>query len=260
MRLGGKTVLVTRQPEQAGELRGDIERRGGRAVLFPTVRILPPLSWSACDAALTVIDRFDGLVFTSPNAVRRFLDRAREQGIDSALMARRRVWAVGERTAEELTAHAIGVQPLPEQYTGASLAEHVAATATTGSRLLLPQGDLASEELAGRLRGSGLTVETVVVYRTTAPSGRDVGEIHAQLAAGRIDAVTFLSPSSARNFAALFQGESLAAVLSRAVVAVIGPVTRDALRELGVEPAVVAEVSTARGLVDALERYFEGSA
>ena len=259
MSLADKTVLVTRQPEQAGELCRDIERRGGRAVPFPTVLIVSPLSWSGCDGALAAIDRYDGILFTSPNAVRRFLDRAHERGVDSLLIGQRRVWAVGEKTADALQARGIGVQSLPEQFTGASLAEHVVATAAEGSQFLLPQGDLASEDLAARLRDAGFTVDAVVVYRTVAPSGRDVRDLRAQLAAGLIDAVTFLSPSSARNFVALFGGEPLAAVLRRAVVAVIGPVTQNALRELGVEPAVVAEVSTSGGLVDALERYFEGS-
>jgi uroporphyrinogen-III synthase len=259
MSLSGKTILLTRQPEQSGDLLRDIEDRGGCALLFPTIRIVPPESWSACDLALDRLASYDGFVFTSPNAVGRFLTRASERGVDLAALRTRPLWAVGEKTAGELRAHALEVEPLPEEYTGASLAARIRAKTVIPGRLLVPRGDLASEALPGELRGNGFAVDAVVVYRTVPPSGQDAGELRAKLRSGVIDVVTFFSPSAARNFAAVFRGDALASILSRSVVAVIGPVTRDAVRALGVEPAVVAERSTARGLVDAIEQHFTGS-
>jgi len=259
MSLSGKTVLLTRQPEQSGELLRGIEDRGGCALLFPTIRIVPPESWSACDLALERLTSYDGFVFTSPNAVDRFLKRAGERGVDLAPLRMRPLWAVGERTAGELRASALEAEPLPEEYTGASLAASIRAKTVVPGRLLVPRGDLASEALPGELRSSGFTVDAVVFYRTVPPSGQEAGEIRAKLMGGVIDVVTFFSPSAARNFAAVFQGDAFAWILSRSVVAVIGPVTRDAVRALGVEPAVVAGRSTAGGLIDAIEQYFTGS-
>ena len=101
-------------------------------------------------------------------------------------------------------------------------------------------------------------VEPVVVYRTVPPSQDDAGDLRSRLASGQIDVVTFFSPSAARNFAAAFAEEQFSSVLSRSVVAVIGPVTREAVRALGLEPAVVASVASSRGMVDAIEQHFAG--
>jgi len=259
MSLSGKTILLTRQPEQAGDLIRDIEDRGGHALLFPTIQVVPPESWSACDRALDNLDRYDGYVFTSSNAVTRFLRRAGERGIDLGPIRARPIWALGESTAATLAAHTLATEALPEAFTGTALARRIGQEGVAPGRLLVPQGDLASDELGSQLRASGWTVDAVVVYRTVVPSVLEAGEIRSQLSEGRVDVVTFFSPSAARNFAALVGGGSLASILSRVVVAVIGPTTRNAVRALGVEPAVVAELSTARGVLDAIEQHFAGS-
>ena len=259
MTLHGRTILLTRQPEQAEEILGEIEARGGRALLFPTIEIVPPESWLGCDHALDHLGGYDGFIFTSVNAVSGFLERAIQRGVGPAVIGPRPVWAVGERTAKELIARGVAPEALPETFTGSSVAQQIRALAQPPRRLLLPQGELAGDALARELSAGGITVETVVVYRTVPASGRDPGEIRSKLSAGEIDVVAFFSPSAARNFAALFVREALSAVLSRSIVAVIGPTTGNALRELGVEPTVVAERSTARGIIDAIDQHFAGS-
>ena len=259
MTLRGKTILLTRQPAQAGEILHEIQTRGGRALLLPTIEIVPPESWIACDRALDRLDTYDGFVFTSVNAVRWFLERASERGIDFDALGSRPVWAVGEKTAYELLSHGVKTEPLPDAFTGASLVDRIRGLALLPRRLLIPQGELAGDALSAELEAIGVTAETVVVYRTVPGTGQEAGEIRSQLSAGEIDVVIFFSPSAARNFAALFEGETLSDILSGCVVAVIGPTTRNALGELGVEPAVVAERSTVQGMVDAVEQYFSGS-
>lgn len=59
--------------------------------------------------------------------------------------------------------------------------------------------------------------------------------------------MTFTSSSTVTNLVAAVGREALPPV-----VAAIGPVTAATARELGLEVAVVAEVHTAAGLVDAL--------
>ena len=258
MSLSGKTILLTRQPEQAGDLIRDIEDRGGRALLFPTIQIVPPESWLACDRALDTLDRYDGYVFTSANAVTRFLGRAADRGIDLGPIRARPVWALGEKTAATLAAQALVTEALPEAFTGTALARRIGQRGMAPGRLLVPQGELASGELSRQLRASGWTVDTVIVYRTVSPSVHEAEEIRTQLTRGHVDVVTFFSPSAARNFAVLVGEGSLVSVLSRVVVAVIGPTTGNAVRALGVEPAVVPERSTARGLLEAIEQHFAG--
>ena len=70
---------------------------------------------------------------------------------------------------------------------------------------------------------------------------------------GRVDAVTFASPSAVHSVVAALGAR--AALLDRCTLAAIGPTTAAALREAGLRVSVVPGTSTAAGLADALARH-----
>src|SRR5580700_3787517 len=70
--LAGKRIVITRAPEQAGELVSALESLGAQVFLLPTVRFAPPESPAELDAALERLTEFDWILFTSQNAVRFF--------------------------------------------------------------------------------------------------------------------------------------------------------------------------------------------
>jgi len=76
-----------------------------------------------------------------------------------------------------------------------------------------------------------------------------------ELEQGRIDVVTFTSSSTVRETCAAL-GPSAAALLARATVGVIGPVTAATARECGVRVDVTASTYTVAGLMDALDAHF----
>jgi uroporphyrinogen III methyltransferase/synthase len=69
---------------------------------------------------------------------------------------------------------------------------------------------------------------------------------------GRIDVVTFTSPSAVRNFSQIYGAEQAIDLLKNTVVAAIGPVTADAAAQLGLEVTVQPIVSTIPALVEAI--------
>lgn len=71
--LSGKTILVTRNEEQAGEFTKLLKQLGAQIVLFPTIQIVPPKSWDECDKAIANIGSYDSIVLTSRNAAENFL-------------------------------------------------------------------------------------------------------------------------------------------------------------------------------------------
>jgi uroporphyrinogen III methyltransferase/synthase len=119
-----------------------------------------------------------------------------------------------------------------------------------GRRFLLPQAEAARPVLAEGLREGGASVDAVVVYRTLATEV-DADALREQLRGRRLDAITFTSPSTAENFAALLDEESLKAA-AECTVAAIGPVTADALRRLGLAPHWVPDEPTVKALVEGL--------
>jgi uroporphyrinogen-III synthase len=72
----------------------------------------------------------------------------------------------------------------------------------------------------------------------------------------QIDAVTFTSASTVRNFVDMLGAEQARDLLASTVVAAIGPVTAASAQQLGLNPAVVPAQYTIPGLVEALIDHF----
>ena len=72
----------------------------------------------------------------------------------------------------------------------------------------------------------------------------------------RIDAVTFASASTVRNFVEIYGQEQAVDLLRTTVVASIGPVTAEAAQQLGIRTTIMPERYTIPDLVDALVEHF----
>jgi uroporphyrinogen-III synthase len=255
MTMRGRTILVTRQREQAGEMIREIELRGARAVVVPMIATGPPPSWTECDAAIGRLGTYDMLFFTSVNAVESFVGRTRILGVPASALAHARALAVGDATASALGRSGIPVVFVPGEFTGASLASAPVGP-LAGKRVLLPRGNVARDTVPGVLRERGAIVDTVTVYATTRPEGIVAESFVRRVLSGEFDVVTFASPSAAANFGALFRAGELSAVPDHARIAVIGPTTADAARALGLPPDIIARESSAGGLVRGIEEFY----
>jgi uroporphyrinogen III methyltransferase/synthase len=72
----------------------------------------------------------------------------------------------------------------------------------------------------------------------------------------QIDAVTFTSASTVKNFAKMYGEDQAADLLNATVVASIGPVTAEAAQQLGIHTTVMPAKYTVKDLVDALVEHF----
>lgn len=251
--LAGKCVVVTRPEKRARPLVDELRARGARVILAPAIRIEPPKDRDALDEALAQIAAYHFVLFTSANAVDAFFDRHHELEPGMRL-PRIRFAAVGPHTAESLRERGYEADVVPERFTAEALVEALLARGElSGKRFLLPRADIAREVLPALLRSRGALVDAVVAYRTVAAT-EAVRQAFEAVKAGEVDFVTFTSASTARSFA---EGLGDRSLFGRFAAASIGPVTSDALRELGIEPACEAKSSTARGLVEAIARYVE---
>jgi uroporphyrinogen III methyltransferase/synthase len=107
--------------------------------------------------------------------------------------------------------------------------------------------------LVDGLSSRGATVDEVILYRARVPTNPDLEGLHP-LRAGEIDVVTFASSSAVRNLVEMLGGE--VAPLRDVRIAAIGPITAQAVRDAGLEPAVVAEEHTVEGFVRALVHHY----
>jgi len=240
--------VVTRAREQAGPLCRALEARGAVPVLFPTIVTRAADDPAPLDAALGRLADYAWVVFTSANAVRYVARRMALVG-RTGLPPGTRAAAVGSATAQALAEQGIAVAAVPEEFRG----ERVAAAlgAVTARRVLLPSADIGREETASALRAAGAVVDEVTAYHTGPASPDPAGR--RALEAG-VDAITFTSPSTVRNFVQLVGGAA-PRLLRGVVVAAIGPATAEALRDQGLPADVLAAMSTVEALVEAVDGH-----
>jgi uroporphyrinogen III methyltransferase/synthase len=254
--LFGRRIVVTRAREQAGDLLVMLEDLGAETVALPTIRIAPVEDLSEIDTACDTADTFDWIVFTSVNGVdhfmRRFLERRDVRDLKGV-----RICAVGSETAASVTRYGMRVELTPSEYRAeaivAALSDH---ESVPGRRFLLPRAQIARELLADELRKAGAEVAEVTAYRTLAGSEAGGQDVYRMLLDRRIDAVTFTSASTVRNFVQMLGDDQAADLLRSTTVASIGPVTAEAAQQLGIATTVMPERYTTVALVEALVAHF----
>src|SRR5262249_7077631 len=224
------TIVVTRAAAQAERFTQLLEAAGARVIEVPAIVIGPPASWEPLDTALQALPTFTWLVFTSVNGVTMVDRRLSALGLTGRAIEHRRVAARGPATADALRDHGVRVDVVPAEYRAEGLIEQLRGLLTPGDRVLLPRAAQTRDVLVTGLRTLGVDVVEVPAYATrrAEDSGARLGEA---LAAGGIDAVTFTSSSTARNFAEMFSEAERRAWRGRRASASSGPITAGRRRE-----------------------------
>jgi len=253
--LDGRVVVVTRPRAQAQSFTHLLEGAGARVLLVPTIVIEPPASWGPLDRALDALDGYQWAVFTSVNGVEMTRRRLEDRGRTARALEGRRLAAIGPATAEALRSLSLEPELVPEEYVAEGLAVKLRELIRPGERVLLARAAETRDLLVRELEAAGAQVDEVPAY-CTRPAGEDAMELRRALAERRVDVVTFTSSSTVRHFAALFTREELARLLTGITVACIGPVTRAAAREVGLETRIVPREYTIPALARAIAEHF----
>jgi len=249
--LFGKGVVLTRDAAGNADSARKVIARGGRPVEFPTLAIQAMTDRSEFVRTLAEFFGYDWAIFTSANGVRVFFDALHDLGKDARVFGGMRLAAIGPRTAETLQQYGIRADFVPEVFTGRELARQlIGYTDLRGKRVLLLRSEIASDELVRGLETGGAAVTDVAVYTAVPHKGDDVALI-AQMQQGRIQWLTFASPSAVRSFFEQIPPET---VRSHGVkVASVGPVTSKELAQFNVQVDAEATEHTIDGLLDAIE-------
>jgi uroporphyrinogen III methyltransferase/synthase len=253
--LEGRTIVITRAHAQAQRFAHLLEAAGARVLQAPTIVIEPPASWELLDTALGALDSFTWVVFTSVNGVAMVDRRLSARGLAWAAIARKRVAAIGPATAEALAEHAVRVELVPTEYRAEALVEALRRLVGPADRVLLPRAKETRDVLVVELRRLGVTVTEVPAYQTRRVED-GVVRLREALASGSVDAVTFTSSSTARNFAEQFSDDERSAWRGRIAVASIGPITAATAAEYGLSTDVMPSEYTIPALARALADYF----
>jgi uroporphyrinogen III methyltransferase/synthase len=268
--LFGRRVLVTREHSYGFE---PLEELGAEVIEFPTIEVVPPLSWDELDSAT---DAFVGhlaevgtkgvrdhwLIFTSANGVKYFFGRLLERGLDIRDLKGARVCAIGSKTEAEVRKYGLRVDLVPEEFRAEGLIEAFRKVAVAedlrGMRFLLPRAEVAREAFPEAARSLGAEIEVPAAYRTVRPETGGK-RLRRFLREGKISIATFTSASTFRNFREIL-GEDADELLKGVAIAAIGPVTARAIEKAGLKVDVMPSRATVEAMTEEIIKRFSGAA
>lgn len=257
--LAGKRIVVTRAPEQAGDLCAHLAALGAEVYFLPAVKFAAPDDAGPLDHAVAEMDQFDWVIFTSRNAVKFVAARFPALGLSperiNRLMLSPQIAVIGPATRDE--ARSAGFRPSYEarESSGGGLAAELAVK-VKGKRVLLPRSDRARPELPKLLREAGAEVVEVIAYKTIRPERFDPRGLEA-IRGRNVDVITFFSPSAYQYLAEDLDATVLTGKSSKMVIATIGSTTSSEIRKNGLEVAIEAPSPSAEALCGAIVSYFQ---
>ncbi|MBT7188523.1 uroporphyrinogen-III synthase [Candidatus Bathyarchaeota archaeon] len=263
--LAGKTVAITRPMHQCKEMVEIVETMGGTAYVAPMIEITAPKGEELAEfIRKTASGCFDKLVFLSVNSIRCIFEEAQREGkLDLLLKGINAsgVLVIGTRTQRELVGHGVTDNVVARIQSTDGVLEAIGGE-LKGLHIGIPRSSMANSELGDALKVRGAQVTEVTAYISRPPADRSRAiELIRDLEAGKVDAVTFTSASTATNLAEIAEQENLLGQLKeglgRTIVAAIGPRAKGAIEALGFKVNIVPEKHSIRDLVEALVSNLE---
>ncbi len=192
---------------------------------------LPVLNFTRIPVAAETLKRLsdtptDWIFFTSPRAVRFWMETWLESGVD--FPTETHVGCIGQATAEAAAQDGFPADFCPEEAGSESFLQEfelvIAAQARKPS-VVIPLAQGGRLLIAQRLSELGCHVEVITLYRSEAKT--DLLHNFSQTELEKMDGVLFTSPSSVEAFLSHFQ------IPEKAKVFAIGSFTQGALLKLG---------------------------
>ncbi len=252
--LSGKRIVITRPSSQAQGLVSALEELGATVIEYPVIKIEPIVENAPLKEALSRMEEYSWLIFTSVNGVVVFFDRMKEWKQDIRILSKIKISAVGLATANALEERGIIPDYIPEQFTTSALGEGLINLTNEKDKLLLLRSEIAGADLPDMLKKYGVRFDEVAVYRTM-ENKPEPSELPGLLEAEKVDYVIFTSPSTVKAYYSILGEERIR--LSKAEYICIGPVTAKAVEEAGMEVKAVAEEYVEAGIIKKLVELAE---
>jgi uroporphyrinogen-III synthase len=245
----GKKILITRAEGSENSFENAINPLGASAEFFPVIEIKPVNDYTLLDRKLSVINTYNGLIFTSSNSVKYFFERLASSGKKFS----GKIFTVGSKTKASVESFGYKVYFAPQVFSSEELADSIDKNEIKGKKYLFPCGNLSSIILKEKL-GMVASIDEVIVYQTVLPETdrEKVREIKNKLEKNEIDCISFYSPSSVENFLKIFPDFKQ----NNIKIAVIGNTTLNRIKDFGLKADIIPEKSTSESLAKAIADYF----
>ncbi len=223
-------VAITRPKDRAKKACEIVEKLGGSAVLAPTLD-LKPVNSNSLKELVARKDELDWIIFTSPTTIVSLNKFYPEfiKTLDCKLAV------IGNKTGKLAQKNGLEVDLMPKEFTAEGLIEEFKKQNITGKTIGIPRTASARPILPESLEKLGNEVILAEAYKSLFPMDeKAINELIEKIKTKEIDAITFTSPLTVRNFFKIAQ-EDLAELMNENLLTVcIGPITAKALDEYGI--------------------------
>jgi uroporphyrinogen-III synthase len=242
-------VVVTRAEAADGPLSSELRALGLQVLGWPVLSIWASRDSIALDQALGRLNEFEWLVFASQHAVAEVVRRV---PVPPAYL---NIAAVGERTAQALSAAGWLVTAVPDDQTAEGLVALLGPQLAPGAKVLFPAGSRSLPTLREGLTAAGAVVTQVEAYATQAGT-LDVANCHDWVQRRAIGAVTFTSPSAVAELDRTLGPATFDQLLDSSTAITLGTTTGRALAFRGF-PSVLAMPATLIGMAHTTLRLIQ---
>lgn len=256
----GKRIVVTRNREQAGELREKLETLGAEVLEIPLVTITADPHPETADEVFAEFWSYDWMVFSSANGVRYFFEEFYRRFPDIRALGGVRLAAIGKATAREIESHRLAVELVAETSTAEGLAEALVATGSLDSaKVLVVTGNRNRKVLVNKLHEAQAIVDELPVYKTELAELAE-NPVVADFRRYGAELMVFTSSSAVSSFVKQLGALKLEPNAVPPKAASLGPITSRKLQSHGIPVVVEAPEQTLDSLVAKIVDYFQSSA
>ncbi|HUX61876.1 MAG TPA: uroporphyrinogen-III synthase [Ignavibacteriaceae bacterium] len=254
--LRNKTIVITRAIEQSKESSETFKQLGANVIIFPTLDIVPPDSWSQFDSIITGKAKIDFIIFTSAYAVKMFTLRCNDLNVKLDFN-RIKIVAVGNKTAAICERNNIPVHIIPQKYSANGVINELSNYDLESKVIFIPRSAIGREELPEELEKLGAIIKSAPAYNVSIPPPDIIKENLERLRQSNPDIFIFTSPSTFENFLTILKISEPVNYFVRSDVAAIGPSTKTAIENKGVHVSIMPDEYTIDGLAKAIVEYYK---
>ena len=223
-------VAITRPKDRAKKACEIVEKLGGSAVLAPTLD-LEPVNSDSLKELVARKDELDWIIFTSPTTIVSLNKFYPEfiKTLDCKLAV------IGNKTGKLAQKNGLEVDLMPKEFTAEGLIEEFKKQNITGKTIGIPRTTSARPILPESLEKLGNEVILAEAYKSLFPMDeRAINELIEKIKSKEIDAITFTSPLTVRNFFKIAKKDLAELINENLLTVCIGPITAKVLDEYGI--------------------------
>ena len=253
--LGNINIVLTRAKNQSVETIKQLEDLGAKVLSFPTIKISTITDNDDLNETIKNIGYYNSLIFTSENGVKSFIEKIEKLGIRLDPKAFF-VISIGDKTTQVCKEFGFRVDFQSRQSTSETLLKELGYIDLIGRKILVPSSSLSNQNQFESLCDHGAIVHSVPVYKNCVNDKEYLLNELRILKITNFDLFIFTSPSTFSGFLEILNIDNPIDYFRKKKIAVIGPVTKEALVKIGIEPNIIPQNFTMNYLIEEIKKFY----